>query len=368
MFGKIPNVGTPVLIVYALLTYVCFGVIFTVIQVSYGSLAAVMTRNEEERSTLSVCRSIGGGIGGLPAAVLFPMIVFYTITNERNEQIDVLDHTRLLLAIGVIGLLMAIIYSLGYFTTSETYVYPNVKQQINIGTTLKVLMKNKAFIVMSLASMLLIAAQMFISTINIYLFKDFYGQSRLLTWSTIIFFLPMAILIPFINKLIKKYGKKEICAFGVSISAVTSLIMWIGKFSSPWTYILISFFQGFGIGFLTLEVWAMALDVIDYQELLSKKREEASSFALFTLMRKIGQSLAGLVPVVLLVIGYNPELVGIGQSPETLEGLYNVATLVPFVLFVLMVLLMIMYPLSKQKTIEMRETLAIQRQSYEVHD
>lgn len=81
------------------------------------------------------------------------------------------------------------------------------------------------------------------------------------------------------------------------------------------------FFLNCGIGFLTLEVWVMATDVIDHQEWLTQRREEAANYAIFTFMRKIGQAIAALVPFLVGLAGYDSERVGLGQNPEALEGM-----------------------------------------------
>ena len=59
---------------------------------------------------------------------------------------------------------------------------------------------------------------------------------------------------------------------------------------------------------MTLEVWALVMDVIDYHELLSSRRESCTSYALYSFTRKLGQTLAGVgVPILLGVIGYNVD-------------------------------------------------------------
>ena len=50
-----------------------------------------------------------------------------------------------------------------------------------------------------------------------------------------------------------------------------------------------------------------------------------------------------------------------GQSTETVEGIYLIATVVPLVMFALMLLLMILYPLGQKKDTEMRAKLAALR-------
>ena len=59
------NTSNPLLIlVFAYVTYIMFGMMYTGINVPFGSLASVITDDPEGRTLLSTFRSIGGGIGG----------------------------------------------------------------------------------------------------------------------------------------------------------------------------------------------------------------------------------------------------------------------------------------------------------------
>lgn len=67
MFVKIPGLSENQYLIYAYITYIIYGMLYTGINIPYGSLASVITSDEGERSSLSVFRSIGGGLGGLPS-------------------------------------------------------------------------------------------------------------------------------------------------------------------------------------------------------------------------------------------------------------------------------------------------------------
>ena len=339
-----------VMIAFAAFTYVLYGMLYTVVLVPYGSLATVMTRKTEERSLLSVCRSIGGGIGSLPASIVFPMIVW------ADEAKTKLDSTKLFLAMCVVGLLMMIMYATGYKTTKET-VPPADDVRINVRQSLKAIIKDKSFVIMSIEGCLLMASANYLNSVNVYIFKDYFGNGGLVSLYTIIAYAPLVIMIPFVNLIIRKIGKKEISIIGLIVSVVASLALYIFRFDNSMAYMIMSFFVNAGVSFMTLEIWAMAMDVIDHQEMVTGRREEASNYAIFTFMRKVGQALAALAPVFLGLVGYDTALVGKGQSAETVSGMYSVATFVPFVMFAIMLVLMILYPLNKKKSEEMKNTL-----------
>ena len=218
--------------------------------------------------------------------------------------------------------------------------------------------------------MLLIAFQMYTQTNYNYLFTHYYGKPGLYTFVTVCTYLPMAIFLPFMGKLIRRFGKKELCAAGLAFAAGINILMYLLKFtalvSNPYVFLVLTFFSGAGQTFLVLEVWALVMDVIDYQEVLSGRREEGTSYAFYSFTRKLGQTLAGAGSSALLaVIGYDMKN-SAGQSREVLNRLYDVTTLIPAVVLTIMfVLIAFCYKLSKSKLEELHTDLKKVREKEE---
>ena len=253
----------------------------------------------------------------------------------------------------------------------ETTLIKSIMEQnstkTKVTTVIKNILKDRAFVVMSLLGCLLMAVQMYTNTVNLYLFKDYFQNSSINTVYMVVSYAPMVIMMPFVNKMIQKFGKKEICVTGLAISTVASFLTYalqIGK-DNVWTFIILAVFVNIGIGFLTLEVWAMAADIIDHQEWKTGHREEASNYAIFTFMRKVGQAIAALAPWFVGLAGYDSTKAGTGisQGEEVLRGMYNAATIVPAVLFAVMLVLAVLYPLNKKTTQKMHEDLTKKHES-----
>ncbi len=344
--------------------YIIYGMLYTVLLVPYGSLASVMTTKENERSTLSMCRSVGGGIGTLPT-LLFPIFVM-----NAGDDGNQMNARNLFIGMVIIAVAMIIFYTLGYKFTTERVVVDDKGEKMHIFTTLKSLIKNKAFVTMSLIGCLLIAIQQYTSTVNLYLFKDYFENSAMNTVYMVVSYAPMVIMIPFANKMIRKFGKKEICVVSVAVSVIASFLTFVlhpGS-DSVWAFIILALFINTGIGFLTLEIWSMAADIIDHQEWVSGRREEAANYAVFTFTRKIGQTIAALAPWFVSLAGYDSDKAGTGisQGTEVLNSMYNIATLIPFIFFVIMFILVLIYPLNKQTMNRMHKELDERREQYTI--
>ena len=368
MFLKIPGLSETQYLIYAYITYILYGMMYTAVNIPYGSLASVVTDDELERSSLSMWRSIGAGVGGLPGTILLPLIV-YTVnekmpTYPNGVANKDLNSTKLFFCVLVLA-----IVSVG---VSQKKVKD---KNHNAVATLRDLLKNRPFVMVCIASMMLIAFQFYYQSTYTYLFTDYFGKPGLYALVTVCTYAPMAIFIPVMNKLIKKFGKKELCAVGMAFAAIVTIILFMLRgtpmtdptnAAAPWIFLGFTFLSGLGQTFLVLEVWALVMDVIDYHEVRTGKREEGMAYAFFSFTRKLGQTIAGVgLNVLLAFIGYNAEATKNGEllKPEVVKKLFDISTLVPAIMLAIMAIVLFFgYNLSKKKLAEMHEQLALERE------
>lgn len=364
MFTKIPGINY---LVFAYITYIMYGMMYTAVNIPYGSLASVVTDDEMERSSLSMWRSIGAGVGGLPGTIILPLLVYTTTVADDGTKIQTLNGTTLAICVAVLSVISIAVYFGHYKLTKERIAPPaKIKSEYNVFKTIGDLLKNRPFVTLSLASMLLIAFQFYYQSTFTYLFADYYHNGGLYSMVTICTYLPMAIFIPIMNKLIDKFGKKELCAVGMAFAAGANIILYLIKTPNPYVFLAFTFLSGLGQTFLVLEVWALVMDVIDYHELRTHRREEGTAYAFFSFTRKLGQTLAGVgLNALLAFIKYDSEASANGQAlPDSvLSKLYDISTLVPAIALALMaILLSVGYTLSKKKLAQMRADLDEYRQ------
>ena len=374
MFLKVPGLSETQYLIYAYITYILYGMMYTAVNIPYGSLASVVTDDELERSSLSMWRSIGAGVGGLPGTILLPMIV-YSVTGKYANGTDIkaLNDTKLFWCVLILAILSVGVYFLHYRMTKER-IAPQKRPKDKDHTaavTVREFLKNRAFVSLALASMLLSAFQFYYLSTYMYLFTDYYHKPGLYAFVTVCTYVPMALFIPVMNKLIRRFGKKELCAVGAAFAAVVNLVLYAlrgtASAHNPVVFLAFTFFSGLGQTFLVLEVWALIMDAIDAHESRTGKREESMAYAMISFSRKLGQTLAGAgLNALLALIAYDGELSkqGIGLSDTVLSKLYDISTLVPAVMLAAMaVLLFVGYDLSKKKMETVRAALARQRRT-----
>ena len=337
-------------------TYILFGMLYTCINIPYGSLAQVVTSSDKERSSLSVFRSIGSTFGAMPAMVLASMC--YVKLADGSSQ---MDFHKVFVGVCVIAALSVLAYFLCYAWNKERVESkPAPRQKGETMRVIRILLKSRPFMAVSLASMLFLAAQMFGQGYNSYLFHHYFKQPGLTMLPTVFQYLPVAVVMFFATRLGNKLGRREVCSYGVLLAAVFYIALFVLALfgvTNVWLYLAACLASGIGTAFIFLLIWVMATDAIDYNKVTYGLNDEATSYAFYSFMRKLGQTVATiLINVPLLRIGYNgSELKTEGLSAAKLQSMYNSSVMIPAVLFLLVFLILrFWYPLSKKRVEELQ--------------
>ncbi len=360
--GLADKMGKVGVCVYATVTYILFGMIYTMHQIPYGSLASVVTTDAKERNKLSIFRSAGAALGSIP--VLF-ITMFYSkkmtnadgseIIGENGKVLTTVQYMPIIIGVSVMAAVAAVLLFVAYKNNKERVVA--VQKPHEKGETFKIaktLLKNRNFVAVCLTGLLLLAGQMFTQSFYTYLFNDLFGQNWMNLASQACTYGPMIILMLCAGKLVRKFGKKELCAFGGFLAAAPNFIMIFMKdiiVRYPVIFLVFCVISGFGLSIIGLEIWALATDAIDDVEVKTGLRNDGSAYSVFMFFRKLGQVVAA-VAVNGALIGMNYKSgAGQVQSMETLNVMYYMATAIPAGLFLLMGLVMLLvYTLSKKKT------------------
>lgn len=353
MFVKLPGLSQGGYLAYAYVTYILFGMLYTGINIPYGSLAQVITSDERERSSLSVFRSIGSTFGAMPAMLLI------SFCYVKTDGVAVMSYSKILMGVIVISALSVVAYLLCYrWTVERVPTQPAPKEKGQTWKVIKVLLHSRPYMAVCIVGMLFLAAQMFSQSYYTYLFNYYFNAPGLSMMPTVCQYLPVAVIMLFAGKLGAKYGRRDVCAYGMLLAGGCNLILYLLGTKSVWLFLAVCLLSGIGNAFIFLLVWAIATDAIDYNEVNYGLHDEATSYAFFTFMRKLGQTVAAiLVNMALLRIGYTDNVLNTANITEnTLHTMYTDSVLIPAVLYLLIfVILRFMYPLGKKKIDELQQ-------------
>ncbi|MDD6301694.1 MAG: glycoside-pentoside-hexuronide (GPH):cation symporter [Bacillales bacterium] len=349
-----PSWTNGAIIAYAAISYILFSMLYTGTNIPYGSLASVITSDDKERNALSVFRSVGSTLGGFG-----PMILSFLVYDQGK-----LLPNKLFFGVIILAVLSIVFYAICYFTSKERVVAPPIVQEK--GATKKALrglFKTKSFVIISIVGMLFLAAQMFQTTYNTYVFKSFFNNGGLAAVTQIFQYLPVAIIMFLSGKLVNKFGRKEICAFGLlftgisfAVLALLSIFIIDNRTILMYLFFAFSLLGGIGNSFIFLMIWALANDAVDDYFVRSKSHDEATAYSIFTFMRKLGQTVAAIiVNISLISLGYGTDAFEVNAANAS-TGMYFQSLVIPSVLSLIMfALLMFVYPLSKNRVIELQK-------------
>lgn len=336
------------ILILAYVTYIGFGMMYTTINIPYGSLASVITDDPAGRTLLSTFRTVGAGLGGAAPLIIAPFII-YKGTGELNEagkEIEVADPNGMLTFGVIMGALSIVSFFICYKLSKER-VPSEEEPDVDIKGMYKGMLKSRPFIMAALSG-ILISGQLQFGSLNQYLYKNYFENTGLGAIGTIANYAPMAIMIFFMPKLVKRFGKKELCGFGTFFSALAAILMYfvvphcdrLG--SGPVVFMIFTFIIGFGYSFVSITNWAIITDVIDYQEYKTGIRSESAVYAVYTFCRNLGQTLADTGGLTLLskIAGYNGETMGnAGYIEGVGEGILTVCTIIPAIVYTLVFLI-----------------------------
>ena len=351
------GLSTNVKIAYLAITYILWGSItYTGINIPYGSMASAVSADPGDRQSLSTFRTMGGMLAGMVIGIGLPLIAYEKVTLVDGTVKETLIGSKVTLAAGIFSILAILCYLLCYKLVTERVVVENTNdgnKGPSVGQMIKSALTNRALISIIVASVVMLLAQLTMQNMAAYIYPDYYNNATAQSASTMLMMVGMIAAAVFAKPLAKKFGKAEVSVVSNLFAAVVMIVIWVIKPANVWIYCGLQMLCWLGLGVFSMVSWALITDVIDYSELKNGVREDGSVYAMYSFARKLGQALAaGISGWLLEWIGYNAEAASAGmtQTPQVLDGIFHISTLVPAVGFALLALVLwFWYPLHKKQ-------------------
>lgn len=383
VFLPFPNAPVVVKAILFIAGYVIWDACYTIANVPYGSMLSLVTEDPGERAQLSTWRSVGSMIGNILPGIILPMIIWRKeydaagnpiINPETGVQVQTLLGDRVFIAALIMGVLgfVSFLFMIKKITirVDENSVKTNeATEKFNVFKAFGNFMKNRPAVGATLAAMGMFLGMNSATTANTIMFATYFGMAELSGLVMMVGFLPMFIFMPFIKKIVNRFGKKEASVAGTIVSLVGGVVMLIfplvPKSISLVVYMIGLVIFGLGMGVYTCVSWALMADAIDYNEWKTGKREEGTVYSLHSFFRKLAQGVGPSVVLLLMgALGYVSELGTEGQSLATsynmcwlVAGLYLFSAVVQFIGIALI------YNLDKKTLETMNNELAARKNS-----
>ena len=383
-----PNFSPGYKLLYAFLTYNAVMMLYTLVNVPYCSLMGVMTSNTADRTVLSSFRFVGVFIGQLIVMTAVGMLPSKlgggdgTTATTKGYQI-----TMTMLSVIAIVLLYIT------FFTSKERIHPPKGQKNPMGQDLKDLLANKPWLMIGSATLFQLIFVAIYSGSRTYYFQYFvnagdvslFGITLEGGWSyqaLLTTYLVSGAIITIIGvmatKLITRIFGKAFTYWGfLAIAGITTILYYFLKPEQLNLIFGINFIRCFALGPISAMQWAMFTDCADFNEWKTGRRATALMMAASLFFLKFGLALgAAAIGWILGWYGYIGKTIVDGieipapaiQSAEAVHGIVMLNSIYPAIFTLLGVVVMLAYPLSANKMLEIENDLLARRKASEGQD
>lgn len=346
-----PQINPAAKIVYAWITYILLRVIYTVNNVPYASLTAVMTQDPDERTSISSYRQIAANSAGfIVQSLAVPMVAFLGRGNSaRGYQ----------LTMGLLSLLSVIFFIISFFTTKER-IQPPPEQTTSLGQDLSDLFNNRPWIALFLVTLFYFSAILVRGNVMLPYFRFVAGNANLFAWfngfglAALLFgvFLSTAVSV--------RLGKRELFIVSMILAGVFSMALYVIPPHSTDIIIATEVLRQFSFGLSGPILWAMMGDVADYGEWKMRRRATGAVTGGIVFALWAGLALGGAVAGWLLS-AYGLVSQADKQSMHTQTGILLTASVYAGLFFLAAAACLFFYPLNREKNQSIANDLAERR-------
>ncbi len=348
---SVPDFSGKAKVVYIFVTYNLVMTMYTMINLPYGSLSALMTTDPYERSVLNIFRQIFAQVTSLIiTAATLPMVNAFGGGSRAWS-----------LVYGIFGAGAAVLFLICFFGTKEKAT-EEIKEHetVPVKTALLSLLKNKCWIISMLLGTGTCLFYMAVSTINSYYCVQVLHDDSLVGKVNAAYITPMIIFFFLMAPIVKRIGKRNTNLMGWGIILLSYLPLFFVMENV--TFIIgTSVIRGIGYACVMGVQFAIIGDSVEYGEWKTGVRSEGLVFSAQSFGCKVGMGLGNALIGALLDWGKYDGTLEVQPSSAimVLKGLYIV---MPVIVAILQMFLMIPYTAEKEYDI-MNKELAERRKA-----
>ena len=321
MFAAPPALDGKGLVAYAAITYILWGVTYTMMDIPYWSMIPAFTEAGKQRENLTTFARSCAGVGSALITV-FTMICVHGI-GGANERVGFKWFT---LIISVLYIAFITLTCLAVRERSTVDVEaPTLKQMI------KALLQNDQAMTVVVAIVLINTSIYITSNLVIYFFKyDFGGTGWYNSYTVFNIFggaiqiLAMMAFFPIMRKFLSTIRVFYVSLFSAIIGYATLLILAFTNMSNVFLLFVPAFFIFAANGLLSVLTTVFLANSVEYGELRNNRRDESVLFSMQTFAVKLASGIAILAASVCLEI-FSLSREDITEAQKVIDFSKNVA-------------------------------------------
>lgn len=342
----VPGFGGPAKLIYAYVTYIGLGMAYTMTNVPYTALPAVMTHDPKEVNRLNAAQMMGMTIGQIVLNLtVLPLVTFIGGGDQANGY----QKTATLLAIVALPMFWAVA------VMSKEKVTVEKKEQGKVLDGLKMIAKNKNLLCAMFYSFFNMFGILGRISVAVFFYMHCVQNFALITVFMMMQMAVGTLVMPFAPKFVEKFGKRNGAIISMVIQGAALLLLYFGPSTSiPFNFLCMIIY---GTGYIAGPSGSgMIVDAIDDFDDKYGVRNDGMAFSFNGTAIKIATAIAN--SVFLLVMGAFGYVGGGEITPHVQTGINLAANLLPGIVFLIGIIPLALYDLDKPGYMEaVRERL-----------
>ena len=299
MFAAPPALDGQGLVAYAAITYILWGVTYTMMDIPYWSMIPAFTRSGKEREGLTTLARSCAGVGSA-LVTIFTMMIVHAI-GGNNERMGFQWFAL------VIAVLFVIFITITCLTIKEKSTVS--MESPSVGQMFKALITNDQAMTIVIAIVLINTSIYITSNLVIYFFKyDFGGTGWYNSYTLFNMFggaiqiLSMMVAYPLLRK---KFTNVKIFYLTLGSAIIGYVALFAIAFinmSSVYVLFIPGFFIFAANGVLQVLTTVFLANTVDYGELKNGRRDESVIFSMQTFVVKLASGVAAFIASICLSV------------------------------------------------------------------
>jgi len=349
-----PNISPASKIIYAWTTYILLRVIYTVNNVPYASLTAVMTSDPDERTSISSYRQIAANSAGfIIASLAIPMVKFFGHGDDARGY----QYTM-----GLLSTVSIIFFVIAFLTTKER-IQPDPQQKSSLTQDLSDLFKNRPWVVLFLATLFYFTAILVRGNVMLPYFRYVVGNVDLYAWFNGFGLASLLVGVACSTAVSVRVGKRQLFMASMILAGVFNMLLLVLPPSGMVAIIGAEVLRQFSFGLSGPILWAMMGDVADYGEWKTGRRASGTVTAAVVFALWAGIALGGAIA------GWLFSLYGFVsgaevQTPHAQSGILLTASVYAGLAFFAAATCLFFYPISREVNQKIANELAERRKGF----
>ena len=323
MFAAPPSLTPGGLVAYAAVTYILWGVTYTMMDIPYWSMIPAFTEGGSERENLTTLARSCAGVGSALITIVTVMSVsalghLFGSSGITDREVEVVGFKYFTIIVAVLFILFTVICCINVKEKSTTDM-----KTASVGEMFKALIQNDQAMAVVVAIVIVNCSIYITSNLVIYFFKYDIGgvfwRGNFTIFSTFGGAMQILAMMAFYPILRLKYSSIKIYFISMEMAILGYISLLILSYSQI-TSVVVLFIPAFFIfsanGMLSVITTVFLANTVDYGELKNGRRDESVIFSMQTFVVKLASGISALIAALAL------QILSLSQdTTETEEGI-----------------------------------------------